>query len=101
LPSGTFNIALLGVDKRPTRNFRNTDVIIIASVNLDVPAITLLSIPRDTPAYLPNVGMAKINQAYAVGGPDLFKQTIRYNLGLEIDHYATVNFAGWCGQWMS
>jgi anionic cell wall polymer biosynthesis LytR-Cps2A-Psr (LCP) family protein len=94
LPPGTFNVALLGVDSRPTRNLKNTDVIIIASVNLDVPAITLLSIPRDMPAYLPNVGMAKINQAYAVGGPDLFKQTIRYNLGLEIDHYATVNFAG-------
>jgi len=92
LPSGTFNIALLGVDKRPTRNFRNTDVIIIASVNLNIPAVTLLSIPRDTPAYVPGVGVMKINQAYAVGGPDLFKQTIRYNFGLDVEHYAAVNF---------
>jgi len=92
LPSGTFNIALLGVDKRPTRNFRNTDVIIIASVNLNIPAVTLLSIPRDTPAYVPGVGVVKINQAYAIGGPDLFKQTIRYNFGLDVEHYAAVNF---------
>jgi anionic cell wall polymer biosynthesis LytR-Cps2A-Psr (LCP) family protein len=92
LPPGTFNIALLGVDKRPTRNFRNTDVIIIASVNLDIPAITLLSIPRDMLVYVPGVGMMKVNQAYGIGGPDLFKQTIRYNFGLDVEHYVAVNF---------
>lgn len=94
LPPNVFNIALLGVDKRPDRGFMNTDVIIIASVNPDVPAVTLLSIPRDTLAYIPGVGVQKINTAYAIGGPRLFKQTIRYNFGLEIDHYAMVNFAG-------
>ena len=94
LPPGTFNIALLGIDKRPDRGFMNTDVIIIASVNPDVPIVTLLSIPRDTPAYIPGVGVKKINQAYAFGGPDLFKETIRYNFGLDIANYAMVNFAG-------
>jgi anionic cell wall polymer biosynthesis LytR-Cps2A-Psr (LCP) family protein len=94
LPPNTFNIALLGVDKRPDRGFMNTDVIIIASVNPDVPAVTMLSIPRDTPAYIPGVGVQKINTAYAAGGPDLFKETILYNFGLKIDNYAMVNFAG-------
>lgn len=94
LPPGTFNIALLGVDKRPTREFMNTDVIIIASVNIDVPVVTLLSIPRDTPAYIPGIGVQKINTAFALGGPDLFKETIRYNFGLDIANYAMVNFAG-------
>ncbi len=94
LPPNTFNIALLGVDKRPDKGFMNTDVIIIASVNPDVPAVTLLSIPRDTPAYIPGVGVQKINTAYAAGGPDLFKETILYNFGLKIDNYAMVNFAG-------
>lgn len=94
LPHGTFNIALLGVDKRPTKGFMNTDVIIIASINPDVPVVTLFSIPRDTPAYIPGVGVQKINTAYAIGGPDLFKETIRYNFGLEIANYAMVNFSG-------
>lgn len=94
LPPNTFNIALLGVDKRPDRGFMNTDVIIIASVNPDVPAVTMLSIPRDTPAYIPGVGVQKINTAYAIGGPDLFKETILYNFGLKIENYAMVNFAG-------
>ncbi len=94
LPPNTFNIALLGVDKRPDKGFMNTDVIIIASVNPDVPAVTMLSIPRDTPAYIPGVGVQKINTAYAIGGPDLLKETILYNFGLKIDNYAMVNFAG-------
>lgn len=93
LPAGVFNVALLGVDKRPDRSFMNTDVILIASVNPNLPAVTLLSIPRDTPVYIPGFSMGKINTAYALGGPDAFKETIRYNFGLEIDHYAMVNFA--------
>ncbi len=94
LPPGTFNIALLGIDKRPDRGFMNTDVIIIASINSDVPIVTLLSVPRDTQVYIPGVGIKKVNQAYAFGGPDLFKETIRYNFGLDVANYAMVNFAG-------
>jgi anionic cell wall polymer biosynthesis LytR-Cps2A-Psr (LCP) family protein/uncharacterized protein YraI len=93
-PPGTVNIALLGIDKRPSKAFNNTDVIIIASINTEIPAVTLLSIPRDTPAYIPGVGVYKINTAFAAGGPDLFKQTIRYNYGIEIANYALVNFTG-------
>jgi anionic cell wall polymer biosynthesis LytR-Cps2A-Psr (LCP) family protein len=37
--------------------------------------------------------MAKVNTAFAAG-PDVFKQTIKYNFGLNVDYYAAVNFAG-------
>jgi len=94
LPPGTINIALLGVDKRPTKEFNNTDVIMIASINPDVPAVTLLSIPRDTPVYIPGRQVWKVNTAYGNGGGiELFKDTIRYNFGLKIDYYALVNFS--------
>ena len=94
LPPGTINIALLGVDKRPTKQFNNTDVIMIASINPDVPAVTLLSIPRDTPVYIPGRQVWKVNTAYGEGGGiELFKDTIRYNFGLKIDYYALVNFS--------
>ncbi len=93
LPEGTINIALLGVDKRPSRRFNNTDVMIIASINPDVPAITLLSIPRDTLVYIPGRQVWKVNTAYAAGGFELFKDTIRYNFGIKLDYHAVVNFA--------
>ena len=92
LPQGTVNIALLGVDSRPGMGFANTDVIIIASINPEAPAVTMLSIPRDTLAYIPGWRSAKINTAFAHGGPDLFKQTIKYNFGINVDYYAMVNF---------
>lgn len=93
LPEGTINIALLGVDTRPSLGFANTDVIIIASINPDVPAVTLLSIPRDTLVYIPGWRSHKVNTAFARGGPDLFKQTIKYNFGINVDYYAMVNFS--------
>ncbi|MCL4507782.1 MAG: LCP family protein [Chloroflexi bacterium] len=92
LPRGTVNIALLGVDQRPHMGFANTDVIVIASINPDVPAVTLLSIPRDTLVYIPGWRSNKVNTAFAHGGSDLFKQTIKYNFGINVDYYAMVNF---------
>ncbi|BCX04832.1 MAG: hypothetical protein KatS3mg053_2770 [Candidatus Roseilinea sp.] len=93
LPPGVINIALLGVDTRPLDKGALTDVIIIASIDPNIPAVTLLSIPRDTLVYIPNRRMAKVNTAFAAG-PDVFRQTIKYNFGLNVDYYVTINFAG-------
>ena len=98
LPPNTTNIALLGIDTRPGEGGPyNTDVIIIASINPDIPAITMLSIPRDTLVYIPNYRSAKVNTAFKAGGkdggPDLFRQTILYNFGINIDYFAMVNFS--------
>ena len=93
LPPNTINIALLGVDTRPKAGGLNTDVIIIASINPDIPAVTLLSIPRDTMAYVPNIGYRKVNSAFARGGAMLFRQTLLYNYGINVDYYAIVNFS--------
>ena len=94
LPAGTVNVALLGIDTRPAGGSKNSDVIIIASMQPDVPAITLLSIPRDTLVYIPSrQRYGKINTAYAYGGFDSFKQMMKYNTGLNIDHHVAVNFS--------
>jgi anionic cell wall polymer biosynthesis LytR-Cps2A-Psr (LCP) family protein len=96
LPPGTVNIALLGVDTRPREGGLNTDVIIIVSVHPTLPVVSMLSIPRDTLVYVPNVRMQKVNTAFKAGGKNgelLFKQTIKYNFGLNIDYFAMVNFA--------
>jgi anionic cell wall polymer biosynthesis LytR-Cps2A-Psr (LCP) family protein len=96
LPPGTINIALLGVDTRPREGGMNTDVIIIASVHPTLPVVSMLSIPRDTLVYIPNVKMHKVNTAFRNGGKTggelLFKQTIKYNFGINIDYFAMVNF---------
>ncbi|HSB90762.1 MAG TPA: LCP family protein [Anaerolineales bacterium] len=101
LPAGTQNILLLGSDRRSGTGFR-TDTIILASLQPQRHTVTLLSIPRDLYVYLPGYSMQRINAAwtygqligYPGGGPQLLFDTIRYNLGLHVDHYALVEMSG-------
>jgi anionic cell wall polymer biosynthesis LytR-Cps2A-Psr (LCP) family protein len=92
LRAGTVNIALLGVDTRPIQGGLLTDVIIIASIDPYVPAVTLLSVPRDTLVYVPGYRMERVNTAFA-RGPEVFRQTMKYNFGLDVHYYAAINFA--------
>ncbi|MGW2186892.1 LCP family protein [Streptomyces sp. NPDC001719] len=66
---------------------------------------TMLSLPRDSyvtiPAFTgPKSGKHipqsthKLNEAYSDGGAELLAQTIEYNTGLHIDHYAEIGFGG-------
>ncbi len=102
LPRGSVTIALLGSDKRPNRGDYRTDTIILVNVNPNLPAVTLLSVPRDLWVYIPGYQFNKINVAdergafsrFPGGGAGLLKQTIEYNLGIHVDYYARVDFAG-------
>lgn len=66
------NIAFLGIDRTEERDeylgIYRTDTIAVARINLNTRKIGILSIPRDTYAYLPvKDKMDKINHAYAFG----------------------------------
>jgi LCP family protein required for cell wall assembly len=51
-----------------------------------------LSIPRDTVVSIPGHGRAKINAAYAFGGPALAVETVKRYLGIPINHLVEVSF---------
>lgn len=93
------NILLLGSDTINPRNAGRTDVMVIVSVNRSAGTVSMLSIPRDLYVYIPGYRVYRINTAYGygerdgIGGYALLAETIRYNLGIEIDHYARVDFA--------
>ena len=57
-------------------------------------AFEKLSIPRDTLATIPDHGNDKINAAYAFGGAELQVRTVEDFLGIDINHIAIVDFAG-------
>jgi LCP family protein required for cell wall assembly len=52
-----------------------------------------LSILRDTVVDIPGHGEAKINAAYAIGGPALAIDTVEQFLDIEINHLVEVDFA--------
>jgi polyisoprenyl-teichoic acid--peptidoglycan teichoic acid transferase len=54
--------------------------------------VTMLSIPRDTQVEVPGIGLTKINQANASGGPLLARESVAGALnGVEIDRYVRVS----------
>ena len=63
---------LLGSDARPDTPGWRTDVIIVVSVNPDIPAVNMFSIPRDTWVYIPNWRYTRINLADVHGEAEQF-----------------------------
>lgn len=90
------SVLLMGVDsseKRGSDNEARTDALLVATLNKEKKSIKLLSIPRDTYVYVPEVGYeTKINHAHAYGGPRSTIETIENELNIPIDYYVRVNF---------
>jgi LCP family protein required for cell wall assembly len=95
-----FNILLLGSDRR--KSTFATDVMVIVNIQPDYNTITLISVQRDFFVYIPGWQMNRVNGAFQHGefgyypglGPALVKDTLLYNLGVEIDRYILVDFGG-------
>ncbi len=93
------NFLLLGSDTSGGGVGR-TDVIILVSVNRREGTVAMWHVPRDLFVYIPNHTMDRINLAYALGessgyaggGFGLMQETFRYNFGIEVEHYARVDF---------
>lgn len=99
-----FYMLLLGTDASKDRrnsaefgesnaNYR-TDSIILARIDPKTPAVTLVSIHRDTLVNLGSHGNQKINAAYSYGGAAYTTQVVSEFAGVPISHYAEVDFEG-------
>ena len=91
-PTGTYNLLLIGVDRRDTSWSGNSDVMMLVTVNHDKKTIYMTSFLRDLYANIPEVGVRKLNASCAYGGAPLCVATIKQNYGVEIDNYAMVDF---------
>ncbi|MDQ0352684.1 LCP family protein required for cell wall assembly [Alkalibacillus filiformis] len=87
------NVLILGVDAEEQGNPR-TDAIMIGQYDTDENRAKVVSIMRDTYVDIPGHGRNKINAAFAFGGPELLRQTIKENFGVDVNYYAMVNFRG-------
>jgi LCP family protein required for cell wall assembly len=97
------NFLVLGSDTRDPANVggSRSDTIILLHVSKDRGSAQAISIARDTWVHIPksadgrhgNVD-AKINAAFAWGGPALTVQTVEAYTGVRIDHVLMVDFAG-------
>ena len=90
---GGTNILLIGSDSRGEEGARS-DTIMVAQYHPDKHTYKLISIMRDTYVDIPDYGKNKINTAFALGGPELLRQTIKYNFNIDTKYYAIIDFDG-------
>lgn len=93
--SGQVTVLMMGSDRRENWSTSRSDTLMIAFVDFGNDEVRLLSIPRDTYIEIPTTGeQTKINAAYAYGGVDLTKRTLKSNFGIDVDYYLDVDFQG-------
>lgn len=90
---GEINVLLLGSDSRGDEDARS-DSLMIAHYNQMTNEVKLVSIMRDTYVDIPGHGKHKINAAFAFGGPELVRKTIKQNFDMDLHYYAMVDFSG-------
>ncbi|MUV37290.1 uncharacterized protein JNUCC1_01096 [Lentibacillus sp. JNUCC-1] len=90
------SVLILGIDDGEERtedgHFR-TDAMMLATFNKEESNVKLLSIPRDSYAYVPEVDRyTKINHAHHYGGVEAAIETVEEFLHVPVDYYVRVNF---------
>lgn len=93
------SILFLGIDDSISRRENGqkvsearTDAIILATFDRSNKQIRLVSIPRDTLAYIPSVKQYdKITHAHAEGGPENSMHAVENIFNVPVDYYARVN----------
>ena len=102
-----FYMLLLGVDKGVERedesdygadvsNYR-ADTIMLCRIDPVSVKATIVSIHRDTLVELPNGEDGKINAAYSLGGPAGMVECVSDLAGVDINHYAEIDFDSFMG----
>src|SRR5690625_84630 len=90
------SILIMGVDssdKRENAASARTDTLMLATLNKDAKSVKLISIPRDSYVYIPEVGYEdKINHAHAFGGTKAAIETVENLFNIPVDYYLKVNF---------
>ena len=92
---GYTNVALFGIDSREgeLESGTRSDCLIVASLNNKTKEIRMVSVYRDTILDIGKGELQKCNAAYSFGGPTQAINMLNKNLDLNIQDFATVDFA--------
>lgn len=96
-----------GLDSREEGQPENSDVLMLARVDLSQRTVRAISIPRDLYIEIPGFGADKITRAYDFGskaqngkfkaGAELMKATIEQNFGIDVHNVVLTTFHGFEG----
>ena len=89
LPGSPYNLLVLGVDTL-SEGAQRSDTMMIASVSGG--GVKLTSLQRDLMVSIPGHGQAKLNAAFAYGGPELTLRVVNETFGMNLVRYVVVDF---------
>lgn len=89
---GVVNILLIGSDSRTAGDEGRSDAMILLSISDKTRTIHMTSLLRDMYVDIPGREGNRLNAAYSFGGPELLLETVKQNLGIDVNRYAVVNF---------
>jgi LCP family protein required for cell wall assembly len=97
-------IVIGGLDSRREGEPENSDVFMIARVDLQAGTMRAINVPRDLYIEIPGFGADKITRAYDFGsksqngkfkaGAELMKATVENSFGIEVDNVIVTTFHG-------
>ena len=90
---GKISVLVLGADKAQSGKSR-TDSMMIVQYDYLHKKMKMMSVMRDIYADIPGYNSYKLNAAYTLGGPELLRQTLNKNLGINPEYYAVIDFTG-------
>ncbi len=95
------NLMIIGRDRdyddrtdQVLKSRARSDMLMVAHLDFAKNTISLLSIPRDTRAFVPGRGVTKINAAHQAGGPALSEKVVQNTFGITSDKYLALDFEG-------
>jgi LCP family protein required for cell wall assembly len=94
--SGAMNVLITGAGIGPTGSAggsANSGLIMLLHINASQQAGGVVSIPPRVVVPVPGHGDTAIQNALALGGPSLLVQTVDQLTGVQVDHYARINFS--------
>ena len=95
IPNKPMNVLLIGSDKSTVPGDPGrSDTQMLVRLDPETKSISMLSLPRDLQVDIPGRGLAKMNEAYSLGGPALVIKTFKQLTGLPVNGWIEVNFSG-------
>jgi polyisoprenyl-teichoic acid--peptidoglycan teichoic acid transferase len=90
------SVLFIGVDGSESRKYgekTRSDALMLATLNEKEKTVKLVSIPRDSYVYVPEVDYeTKINHAHYFGGPKATIETVEETMNVPVDYYVKMNF---------
>ena len=99
-PNKTVNTLVMGSDSGSVKGeggWCRSDVMMLVCLQEREKKAVVISIPRDTKVVIAGHGTEKINAAHAYGGPSAAIDIVKQVLGIDVNHYVSMNFNGFKG----